>query len=86
VRLAVESRYFPLVACDDGKWTITFRPKHLVPVSEFLETQGRFAHLSPEEIDSIQAHVDERWDLLASLESQGDTKQSIQGKQRGALK
>ena len=80
VRLAVESRYFPLVAYDDGKWKITFRPKHLVPVSEFLETQGRFAHLSPKEIDSIQAHVDERWDLLASLESQGNTKQSIQGK------
>ena len=50
-RLAVESRYFPLFECDDGEWRITFRPKHPVPVSEFLETQGRFSHLSPEEID-----------------------------------
>ena len=68
-RLAVESRYFPLFACDDGEWKITFRPKHTVPVSEFLETQGRFSHLSSKEIDSIQSHVDERWNLLAGLES-----------------
>jgi pyruvate/2-oxoacid:ferredoxin oxidoreductase beta subunit len=66
-RLAVESRYFPLVACDHGDWKITFRPKHEVPVREFLETQGRFAYLTDEQIDTIQAHVDERWDLLAGL-------------------
>jgi pyruvate/2-oxoacid:ferredoxin oxidoreductase beta subunit len=71
VRLAVESRYFPLFECDDGAWRITFRPKHPLPVREFLATQGRFGHLSPGEIDSIQAHVDARWDLLAGLESRG---------------
>lgn len=70
-RLAVESRYFPLFECDDGEWRITFRPKHTLPVGEFLKTQGRFSHLSAEEIDSIQSHVDERWNLLAGLESQG---------------
>ena len=70
-RLAVDSRYFPLFACDDGEWTITFRPKHPLPVSEFLETQGRFSHLAAEEIDIIQSHVDERWNLLAALESRG---------------
>jgi pyruvate/2-oxoacid:ferredoxin oxidoreductase beta subunit len=69
VRLAVESRYFPLLAYDDGDWRITFRPKHPLPVSEFLRTQGRFSHLSQEEIESIQTHVDKRWDLLTSLES-----------------
>jgi pyruvate/2-oxoacid:ferredoxin oxidoreductase beta subunit len=70
-RLAVESRYFPLFAVDEGVWKITFRPRHGVPVREFLTTQGRFAHLSPEQIDAIQAHVDERWELLARLESAG---------------
>ncbi len=71
VRLAVESRYFPLFECDDGEWRITFQPKHPVPVREFLETQGRFSHLSSEQIDSIQAHVDERWNLLAGLAAEG---------------
>ena len=70
-RLAVESHYFPLYACDHGEWRITFRPKHPRPVREFLETQGRFAHLSAEEIDAIQAHVDARWNALAGLESSG---------------
>ena len=68
-RLAVESRYFPLLECDDGRWRITFKPKHPVPVSEFLETQGRFGHLSAKDVERIQAHVDERWELLAGLES-----------------
>jgi len=70
-RLAVESRYFPLLVCDGGEWKITFRPKREVPVREFLETQGRFSHLSSQEIDAIQAHVDERWNLLAGLEASG---------------
>jgi pyruvate/2-oxoacid:ferredoxin oxidoreductase beta subunit len=68
-RLAVESRYFPLVECDEGRWRITYRPKHEVPVREFLETQGRFAHLSAAEIETIQEHVDVRWSLLAGLEA-----------------
>ena len=69
-RLAVESHYFPLCECDHGAWRITVRPKQPLPVAEFLETQGRFSHLSAAEIDSIQAHIDERWELLAGLEPQ----------------
>jgi pyruvate/2-oxoacid:ferredoxin oxidoreductase beta subunit len=68
-RLAVESRYFPLFSCDHGDWRITFRPKHEAPVGEFLGTQGRFAHLSPAQIETIQSHVDARWALLEGLES-----------------
>jgi pyruvate/2-oxoacid:ferredoxin oxidoreductase beta subunit len=68
-RLAVESRYFPLFECDQGQWRITFRPKHDVPVRAFLETQGRFGHLSSGQIETIQAHVDERWDRLLALEA-----------------
>jgi pyruvate/2-oxoacid:ferredoxin oxidoreductase beta subunit len=63
-RLAVESRYFPLWECDHGAWRVTFAPKHPVPVGEFLATQGRFAHLSDDDVATIQAHVDERWNLL----------------------
>jgi len=72
VRLAVESRYFPLLECDQGRWRITFRPKHPVPVGTFLESQGRFGHLTPEEVDLIQRHVDARWVLLESLESSAE--------------
>jgi pyruvate/2-oxoacid:ferredoxin oxidoreductase beta subunit len=67
-RLAVESRYFPLVECDRGAWRITFRPRHPVPVSAFLETQGRFAHLTPPAVATIQEHVDARWETFEALE------------------
>jgi len=66
-RLAVESHYFPLLECDHGEWRITMQPKHVVPVGDFLATQGRFGHLSSEAIESIQAHVDDRWSLLTAL-------------------
>ncbi len=64
-RLAVESGYFPLVECDHGAWHVTFQPKHPVPARDFLQTQGRFAHLTRDGVDEIQAHVDERWAQLA---------------------
>ena len=69
-RLAVESRYFPLVECDHGEWRITYQPRHPKPVSEFLQTQGRFGHLTSAQIETIQSHVDERWDALAELAPQ----------------
>jgi pyruvate/2-oxoacid:ferredoxin oxidoreductase beta subunit len=67
-RLAVESRYFPLFECDHGEWRITFKPRRPLSVREFLETQGRFAHLLPDAVEAIQSHVDARWDSLAALE------------------
>jgi pyruvate/2-oxoacid:ferredoxin oxidoreductase beta subunit len=69
-RLAVESHYFPLWECDHGEWRITFTPKHELPVRDFLATQGRFAHLSADEVELIQSHVDARWDALAGLAAQ----------------
>jgi len=68
-RLAVESHTFPLLECDHGTWRLTYRPKHPVPVCEFLAPQGRFAHLTAAETATIQRHVDERWERLAALES-----------------
>jgi len=70
-RLAVESHTFPLVECDHGTWTVTFRPKHPLPVREYLGVQGRFDHLTEAETESIQRHVDERWSQLTALESTG---------------
>jgi pyruvate/2-oxoacid:ferredoxin oxidoreductase beta subunit len=67
IRLAVESRYFPLFAYDHGTWKITYRPKRDVPVREFLATQGRFGHLSDDDVARIQTHVDGRWELLTRL-------------------
>jgi len=68
-RLAVESGTFPLWECDHGEWPITYTPKRPVPVADYLATQGRFAALTPVEVEAIEAHVDARRSrLLARCE------------------
>ncbi len=68
VHRAVDSHYFPLLEVNAGEWHITQKPKKQLPVAEFLSTQGRFAHLSEDEVALVQQHVDERWELLERLE------------------
>jgi len=69
VHQAIDSHYFPLLEVDAGVWKITQKPKRVLPVGEFLATQGRYAHLSEADIAQVQQHIDERWELLERLES-----------------
>jgi pyruvate/2-oxoacid:ferredoxin oxidoreductase beta subunit len=66
VRLAVESRYFPLWEQDHGERRLTYQPRHPVPLREFVTAQGRFAHLPPAAIDAMQAQVDAHWRRLSA--------------------
>jgi pyruvate ferredoxin oxidoreductase beta subunit/2-oxoisovalerate ferredoxin oxidoreductase beta subunit len=62
--LAVETKIFPLYEIMGGKkYTITYEPIGL-PVEEYLKSQGRYRHLSPAEIERIQAEADEEWEGL----------------------
>ncbi|HTY63412.1 MAG TPA: thiamine pyrophosphate-dependent enzyme [Acidobacteriota bacterium] len=62
--LAVETNVFPLYEIENGrKYTINHRPRRL-PVREYLSKQGRFKHLSEEQVRAIQAEVDEEWERL----------------------
>lgn len=66
-RLAVETKVFPLIEIEDGdKVTINYWPKGL-PVIEYLKLQGRFKHLSQDQVDYIQAYVDKEWERLVKL-------------------
>lgn len=63
-RLAVETRIFPLYEIEDGlTYHITVWPKRK-PVKQYLKLQGRFHHLTPEEMDFIQNNVDFNWQIL----------------------
>ncbi len=66
-RMAVETNYFPLWECEDGKYTLNYQPKNRLPIEEFTSTMGRFSHLSAEDIDQIQKIVDERFSLIEAL-------------------
>lgn len=62
--LSVETRLFPLYEVFDGrKYAITYEPQGF-PVDEYLQMQGRYRHLSQEQIAHMQAEVNEEWENL----------------------
>ena len=70
-RLAVESKVFPLYEVENGeKYAITVRPRREVPVREYLKLQGRFSHLTEEDIEFIQENVDREWERLVARAGQ----------------
>jgi 2-oxoisovalerate ferredoxin oxidoreductase beta subunit len=69
-RLAVETHMFPLYEIENGKVVITRKGKGL-PITEYTKFQGRFSHLTNEEIASIQRTIDESWQNLLAKEASG---------------
>jgi pyruvate/2-oxoacid:ferredoxin oxidoreductase beta subunit len=62
--LSVQTRVFPLYEIEDGKrYRLTQSPEAL-PVSEYLNIQGRFRHMDEEEIERMQEEVAEEWEML----------------------
>jgi len=71
--LAVDSLVFPLYEIIDGtELNITYRPKNIVPVRDYLAFQPRFKHLfKPENeylVDEWQKRVDAKWVYLQKRE------------------
>jgi pyruvate/2-oxoacid:ferredoxin oxidoreductase beta subunit len=63
-RLAVHTKVFPLYEVEDGlRYHINLNPKNL-PVDEYLRLQGRFSHLTDDEVHTIQENVDREWERL----------------------
>ena len=63
-RLAVLTRIFPLYEVEYGeRYVINFKPE-FHPVKEYLKLQGRFAHLTDPQIESIQQAVNKGWEKL----------------------
>jgi len=68
-RLAVKSGVWPLKEYADGEVTHTRVPRDRVPVEDYLQLQGRFAHLfTPQKntamIEEIQTRVDRYWETI----------------------
>jgi len=63
-RLAVETGIFPLYEVEDGQYRLNFDFPKLRPVTDYMKLQGRFRHLSPGDIDKIQARVNEEYEKL----------------------
>ena len=67
-RLATETCMWPLYEIEQGNWRLTSMPAIKKPVTDWLKSQGRFAHLlrpeNSEVVTKLQAWVDREWDKL----------------------
>lgn len=68
-KAALESRITPLYEIENGVLKLNFNVKKPKPVKEYLQLQGRFKHLTEEEIKEIQKHVDSEWKRIKSIEN-----------------
>ncbi|MGM0623528.1 MAG: thiamine pyrophosphate-dependent enzyme [Campylobacterota bacterium] len=74
--VAVDSLVFPLYEIINGEQlNITYRPKNVLPVRDYLGIQGRFKHLFKPENEHVikqwQKDVDKRWEYLQRREEAG---------------
>ncbi|MBM3132731.1 MAG: pyruvate synthase subunit beta [Chloroflexi bacterium] len=72
-RLAVQTGIFPLYEVENGKYKLNV-DRELKPVAEYLKAQGRFRHLSEEEIQKIQAKVTADYAELKAKAGKGGEK------------
>src|SRR3990172_2076292 len=70
-RLATGVNVFPLYEVVDGRYRITRKLGRVKSVAEYLKAQGRFSHLTQNEIAAIQSEVDAKWKRLLELEALG---------------
>jgi pyruvate/2-oxoacid:ferredoxin oxidoreductase beta subunit len=72
VKIAKEmvlSGLWPLYEVAEGTLKLSLKPKELKPVKDVLRMQGRFRHITDDEVDEIQGWVDANWARL--LEKDG---------------
>lgn len=62
-RMAVRSKVFPLYEIENGKYIVQEEPR-TIPVKEYLKLQGRFSHLTAQEIERIEKRVEDEWERL----------------------
>ena len=66
-RLATETGVWVLYEIDHGQYRVTVPVKKRKPVKEYLKLQGRFKHLTEEEIEAIQRMVDEEVERINKI-------------------
>jgi pyruvate/2-oxoacid:ferredoxin oxidoreductase beta subunit len=59
-KVAIQTGLWPLCEIEDGKLRITKKIRQLKPIEEYFKLQGRFKHLSPEDIKKIQERMIKR--------------------------
>jgi pyruvate/2-oxoacid:ferredoxin oxidoreductase beta subunit len=58
---AVETNIFPLYEIFDGLRYVINHESESLPVETYLDLQGRYRHLGPDDIRAVQAETDQTW-------------------------
>lgn len=71
MRAAQDSLFWPLFEIVNGDYHLTYRPRKVIPVADFMKMQRRFAHLfkpgNEEVLEAIQKQVEDEWVRLLKL-------------------
>ena len=71
MRAAQDSLFWPLFEIVNGKYHLSYRPRKVIPVADFMRMQRRFAHLfkpgNEAVLEAIQQQVEDEWSRLLAL-------------------
>ena len=67
-RLAYSTNFYPMYEIEKGILKFSMKPSEQLPIENFLRIQGRFKHLTKEEIQEIQFDVNDNYQKLLKLE------------------
>jgi pyruvate ferredoxin oxidoreductase beta subunit len=84
-RLAVLTGIFPLYEVENGRYKMSVDIPKLRPIQDYMKIQGRFRHLSEDNIKSIQERVNLEYNKLLEKAKNGST-QSKRKSQTGTRK
>jgi pyruvate ferredoxin oxidoreductase beta subunit len=68
---AFQCKFTPLYEIEDQVLKFYRKPSDPKPISEYLQMEGRFAHMTPKEVEIAQKNIDAQWERLEHLESSG---------------
>jgi len=68
-RLAVKTGIFPLYEVENGRYKMSLDFPKLLPVTDYMNLQGRFRHLKPDAIAQIQQTVNRKYEELRKKSS-----------------
>ena len=67
-KMAVQAKIFPLYEVENGVYKISRKPKKEVDIGQYLRMQGRFRHMTEEDIQRFKDDVEREWNLLLKKE------------------
>ncbi len=60
-KLAVETGMWTLFEYEEGESRTTYKPKQMLPVTDYLKLQGRFRHMNDADIRTLQSWLCGKW-------------------------